>query len=638
MKKRDDQSETAAEPRLSTEEEAARSQESLEVLSPEEARKKLHELRVRQIELEMQNEELRRVQVELEASRMRYFGLYDMAPVGYVTLSEQGLILEANLTAATQLDVPREELAGQMISRFIFKEDLDIYYHHRAQLFETGKPQVCELRMMKKDGMKFWGHLTANAAQNTDGAIVCGVTMSDVTEYKRSELLLKESEERHRYILRTTRDGVWITDMQGHLLEVNSAYCRMSGYSEQELLSMRYSDLHAPESAFDVETRIQKLMVQGEDRFETRHRRKDGSIFDVEVSSIIIPIEGGRVIVFLRDITDRKRAELLLKESEERHRTILRTSMDGIWIADMQGHLREVNDAYCLMTGYSEAELLAMRASDLEAVSSASDRESNAQKLVEQGKGSFETRLRRKDGGVFDVEANVIYLPIEGGRFVAFHRDITDRKRAEADLLRTAESIKLALAGTVQALSMTVEIRDPYTAGHQKRVADLAGAIATEMGMDNDQVDSIRLAGSIHDLGKISVPAEILSKPGKLSETEFSLIKTHPGAGYEILKDIEFPLPIADIILQHHERIDGSGYPNGLKGDEILPGTRILAVSDVVEAMASHRPYRPSRGIEAALEEIEKNRGVLYDTAVVDACLLLFRKKRYQLPEAGESG
>jgi putative nucleotidyltransferase with HDIG domain len=179
-----------------------------------------------------------------------------------------------------------------------------------------------------------------------------------------------------------------------------------------------------------------------------------------------------------------------------------------------------------------------------------------------------------------------------------------------------------------------VETRDPYTAGHQVRSADLARAIATEMGLPQDKIDGIRMAGSIHDIGKLSIPAEILSNPTKLPELEFSLIKEHAKKGYEMLKDVESPWPLAEIVRQHHERMDGSGYPRNLKGDEICMEARILAVADVVEAMASHRPYRPGLGIDAALNEIEKNKGIFYDDAVADACLRLFREKGFQLAMA----
>jgi HD-GYP domain-containing protein (c-di-GMP phosphodiesterase class II) len=198
-------------------------------------------------------------------------------------------------------------------------------------------------------------------------------------------------------------------------------------------------------------------------------------------------------------------------------------------------------------------------------------------------------------------------------------------------LQQTLDSLRKAVGTTIQVLVSASEARDPYTAGHQSRVADLARAIATEMELPQDKIEGIRMAGSIHDIGKLSIPAEILVKPTKLTNLEFSLIKEHPQNGYEMLKDVESPWPLAQIVYQHHERMNGSGYPRNLKGDEILLEARIMAVADVVEAMASHRPYRAALGIEIALEEIEKNKGILYDDVVVDACLRLFREKSYQL-------
>jgi putative nucleotidyltransferase with HDIG domain len=205
---------------------------------------------------------------------------------------------------------------------------------------------------------------------------------------------------------------------------------------------------------------------------------------------------------------------------------------------------------------------------------------------------------------------------------------IMERRRAEEKLARTMEKLRKAMGATIQVIARVAEARDPYTAGHQTKVANLARSMANELNLKEDIIDGIRMAGTIHDIGKISVPAEILSKPTKLTDIEFSLIKSHAQRGYDILKDIVFPWPIAAIVLQHHERLDGSGYPQGLKDGQILLEARILAVADVVEAMASYRPYRPALGIDAALEEIEKNKGILYDADVVDTCLKLFREKR----------
>lgn len=209
---------------------------------------------------------------------------------------------------------------------------------------------------------------------------------------------------------------------------------------------------------------------------------------------------------------------------------------------------------------------------------------------------------------------------------VRLERVLRERK-THAELKKSVKQIQAVLDGVINSLSLTVEARDPYTAGHQKRVAAIAVAIAERMALSDSQIKGIQMAGYIHDLGKIAVPAEILSKPSRLSEPEFNLLKNHPEVGYEILKDIDFPMPIAGIVYQHHERIDGSGYPRGLTGGDILLEAKIMAVADVVEAMSSHRPYRPSLGIDKAIEEISSRRAVAYDSDVVAACLEVIRKK-----------
>jgi len=209
--------------------------------------------------------------------------------------------------------------------------------------------------------------------------------------------------------------------------------------------------------------------------------------------------------------------------------------------------------------------------------------------------------------------------------------EIDNRKHMQLELQHSFENLKKVMDSTVQAITTTIEKRDPYTSGHQQRVADLSRIIAREIGLSDNEIEGIYIAAAIHDIGKISIPAEILSKPIKLSDIEVSLIQAHSQTGYDILKGIEFPWPIAEIVLQHHERLDGSGYPRGLAGDDILMAARIIGVADVVETMASHRPYRPSMGIDKALEEITQNRGVLYTPLVVDACLRIFNNKEFQL-------
>lgn len=215
------------------------------------------------------------------------------------------------------------------------------------------------------------------------------------------------------------------------------------------------------------------------------------------------------------------------------------------------------------------------------------------------------------------------------------HR-LTEMVEERTRSLRESElKLKSSLLESIMAIAATVEMRDPYTAGHQRRVAQIAEAIARELGLSDKQVEGLILACVVHDVGKVKIPAEILSKPGRLSHLEFELIKQHPQDGSDILKEIDFPWPIADFVMQHHERLDGSGYPSGLKGDQIMLEARIISVADVIEAMASHRPYRPGLGIQAALKEIESKRGTAFDADVVDATSRLFRDKGYQLEVIG---
>ena len=345
---------------------------------------------------------------------------------------------------------------------------------------------------------------------------------------------------------------------------------------------------------------------------------------------------------FNTDITDRRQTEEALRESEERYCRIADNIADVVWVSDLNLNITYVSPSVERMVGES-VDAHVKRAIE-EKLTPDSLNQISLLFVEELGKeedpGSDKDRTRlievehyRADGTTLWVAMNISFVRDENGNAVGFQgvtRDITERKQAEEELRQSFVRIRKALGATVQAMAFTVETRDPYTAGHQHRVADLARSIDTEMNLTSDRIDGIRTAAVIHDLGKISVPAEILSKPTKLTDIEFSLIKTHPQSGYDILKDIDFPWPVARMVLEHHERMDGSGYPNGLTGDKLLIESRILTVADVVEAMASHRPYRPSVGLDAALEEITRNKGVLYDADAVEACLRLFHERHYQ--------
>jgi PAS domain S-box-containing protein len=329
----------------------------------------------------------------------------------------------------------------------------------------------------------------------------------------------------------------------------------------------------------------------------------------------------------------RKRAEGELRASEQRYRLLFERNLAGVYRTTLDGRILDCNESYARIFGYdSREEILALRASEF--YFDAADRGKFITQLQERGTlTNSEWCLRRKDDSpVWVLENSSLIEGEEGtptyiqGTLVA----ITERKRAEEALRQSHTQLQRTLEGTVNVLVSAIEMRDPYTAGHQRRVTQLTCAIAEEMDLSQERIEGLRMAGLIHDIGKITVPAEILSKPSQLTELEFGLIKMHPQIGYDVLKEMDFPWPVAQIVLQHHERMDGSGYPQGLSGEDILLEARILGVADVVEAMASHRPYRPALGVDKALEEISQNRGVLYDPEVVDACLKLFTEKKYK--------
>ena len=282
MKNKDNRPEQTAVLRRQAEEivqeKAAKMTENQEALSPEETRQMLHELRVHQIELEMQNEELRLAQAEMDAARVRYFDLYDLAPVGYVTVSEKGMILEANLTAATLLGVVRSALVRQPISLFILNEDQDIYYRHRKQLFETGEPQACELRMVKKDGTAFWAHLEATAAQDDAGEPVYRVVLSDITERKQAEEALRESEEKYRSLVETAQELIWKCDERGRFTYLNPAWEKTHGYKVEEMIERTFGEFQPPEIFERDRIEFSRHMAGGSVKeYETIHHAKDGS-------------------------------------------------------------------------------------------------------------------------------------------------------------------------------------------------------------------------------------------------------------------------------------------------------------------------------------------------------------------------
>jgi putative nucleotidyltransferase with HDIG domain/PAS domain S-box-containing protein len=349
-----------------------------------------------------------------------------------------------------------------------------------------------------------------------------------------------------------------------------------------------------------------------------------------------------QVYTTFEDITESKEFQQQILNSKNQLQTVMDSTPDWIAIKDHEHRYKLVNRGYASAVNLKPKDMVGKYDTDIhpaelclgnpeKGIKGFHDDDNNVLKGHTIHDSYYHMTL--PDGTNHVLDMYKIPLKNTVGKvygILIYSRDVTERYKASEELKLSYKKLQKTLTETVEAISTICEMRDPYTAGHQVRVTALACAIASEMGMSEKQVNDIRIGGILHDIGKIYVPAEILSKPGRLTETEFMIIKSHSQIGYDIVKKIEFPCSVADMILQHHERLDGSGYPGKLKGKEIIMEAKILAVADVVEAMSSHRPYRPALGIEKALEEIAKNKGVLYDEKVVDACFKLFAEKQFK--------
>ncbi|MDO9229365.1 MAG: PAS domain S-box protein [Syntrophales bacterium] len=472
--------------------------------------------------------------------------------------------------------------------------------------------------------------------------------ISPILENTALYIQIRKAEEEYRSIFENAREGIFRSLPGERFIAANPALARIFGYDSPEDLVASVTDITRqiyvnPDDAAEF-ARI--MEPQGEViNFECQAYRKNGSRIRISVSAHAVRDEKGVLLYHegtLEDITERKEAEEWLLRERSMVDRIMRTSPAGITVADRDGRIVFANKRAEEILGLSLDKITGLTYDSPEWL--ITDFDGNPfpienlpfAKVISSGSPVYGIRHT-----INSPEGRRVYLSINGApifdekgninEVVFTIDDVTEQRRAEEKINETIEKLRRGFDDTIRAMAMIVEQRDPYTAGHQERVANLSVTIAQDLNLSEEQISGIRMAGMIHDIGKMKVPAEILSKPTQLSHLEFDLIKSHAEVGYKILETIAFPYPVAKIAYQHHERINGAGYPQKLKGDDILIEARILAVADVVEAMASHRPYRPGLGIDAALEEIEKNRGVLYDDNVADACLKLFREKGFRI-------
>ena len=570
----------------------------------------------------------------LRESEAKLKAIFDTVRTG-ILIIDQGaqIILEVNQTAMEMIGLPKERIIGQVCHSLVCPTDVG-----KCPIKDLGQSvDHSERKLLCADGHS--KDILKTVYPITLKGRDCYIeSFIDISERKRAEEELQKHEIKMSSIFRATPVGIGMV-IDRVIREVNETFCSMTGYSRRELLGQDARMVYPTQEDYDYVGREKYRQIREKNTgiVETRWKKKDGTVIDVLLSSTQIdPDDPAKGVTFAAlDITDRKRTEEALKDSEHKYRLVVENAAEAILIAQ-DGMLQYANPITSGLLGYSVEELASkpfiefIHPEDRQELQAAHIRRMKG----EEPRPVKQFRVICKDGSIRWADSNAVLIQwMEKPATLNFMTDITERKKAEEELDKSFARLRDTLEATVRAIAVTVETRDPYTAGHQRRVADLSRAIAKEMGLTADQIEGVHMAGLIHDLGKIAVPTEILSKPARLTELEFELIKTHALAGHEILKDIGFPWPIARMIMEHHERMDGSGYPGGLAGDCLLLESRILSVADVVESMASHRPYRPAIGFESALHEIEKNRGILYDDAVVDACLRLIREKRFHFQE-----
>ena len=546
----------------------------------------------------------------------------------------EGTILTWNAGAERLYGYASDEIVGKSVALLAPPGTDDELASLLERISHGDTVQHFETVRVRKNGSPVEVSLSISPIKDAAGVIVGAATIArDVSRRRQAEERLRAASRYARSLIEASLDPLVTISPEGMVTDVNEATVEATGVAREAIVGTDFSDYFTePERARDGYLRV---LRDGEVRnYPLGLRHRSGSVTDIEYNASVLRDERGElqgVFAAARDVSARRQAEEALRESEARYRGYVDSAPYGVLVCDEQGRYVEVNKAAAELTGYAQEELVQLSIADILAPQSRNWGRRHFARVVGTGHASGDGVFLRKDGTTFPARVDAVRLTAT--RYLGFIADISEQQRAAAEVEANAAQLKQALAATVATLGVATELRDPYTAGHQQRVAQLAGAIAAGLGYDEARIEMVETAGLLHDVGKIVVPAEILAKPGRLNEVEMQVIRQHASASAALITGIEFGGPVAAIVNQHHERLDGSGYPQGLKGADILPEARILAVADVVEAMVSHRPYRAALPLEEAMAEIEAGAGIRYDAGVCEAAIRLFREQGFAFTE-----
>jgi len=622
----------------------------------------------------------------------RVSALTKSSPDAMIISNDKGVIMDWNAGAEKIFGYNAEEVIGSNIHMLMPEEFHERHEKGFMNLLQGGKPKIIgsivEFAGLRKNGEEFPLELSL-AQWKSEGshffsAIIRDISVRKISEQKiyRLTQLYSALSQCNEAIVRSTckndlyqkicRNVVdlggmkmaWIGELDQACNEIIkvASYGDVSGYLEssdfEQMRKNLFISSYSPEIDFSKPFFFQDIQNEGMPLHQSMAKKAGffssasfpvvlnnnivgmlnvyselKNAFDTDITHLLneLVMDIGYAISNFESQAQRAKTMETLAESEQRFRRIIEQPLVAVGILQ-NGEFVYVNPLCVEILGFTFPEEL-IGTSFISLVIEM-DRERVQKEILKNFSSGADFRVLRKDKQPINVGVHGSSTSYNGKEAIIITlKDITEKKRAEEKIESYINQLQNAFIHTVEVVNTMSEMRDPYTAGHERRVADLAVAIGKEMGFDERKLEGLKISGWLHDLGKITIPAEMLAKPRKLTEAEYSLVKEHPQTGFDILKQVEFPWPVASVVLQHHERIDGSGYPFGLKGDEILMEAKIMAVADVVEAMASHRPYRPGLGLQKALEEIRTGKGIVFDKEVAQVCLAMFANNTFSLPE-----
>lgn len=587
----------------------------------------------------------KRVEDALQESEEKYRLLVEQANDGIVILQDYRVMF-LNQRLADMYGDTTDHILGRMFVDFVHPSAMpQLVHYYEQRLKGEAVPNIYETVLQNKNGDPMPVEINARSFLY-NGKPADLVIVRDITERRAREAELKHQRDLFGRITETSPVGITMVDAQGRIIFANPQAEKIFGLNREQIEQRVYND-----SSWQI-TDFHGQPVPSEDLPYQRVLRTRQPVYDIRHAvvhqdgrRIMLSINGAplfnerneieAVVFTLNDITKRLQIEATLRASEEKFRIIAQSTNDLLWEWDIPGQRLEWLGDVDAVLGYQAGEfprtidalMAVIHPEDRERVKTILERHLNDREPYH-----VEYRIKKKDQNYcWWVDRGVAVRDREGRpyRMYGACTDVTEYRKTQEAVQASLQRLDKTMEGTINALANTLAKRDPYTLSHQLRVTELVLAIGRVMGLSQDQLKGLRIMATLHDIGKIYVPAEILSKPARLSDAEIRIVRTHPQAGYEILETIEFDWPVAAVVLQHHERHNGSGYPAGLTDPDIFLEAKILAVADVVEAMLSHRPYRAAYPLDDALAEIVKNRGVLYHPEIVDICVELFREKHF---------